>query len=433
MFKSILTAALAGITLFAGSVFTPAVAQSQSEAACNGGDAEACFYTGAEYAQGSGVAEDKQKAVTFFLKACDMGIPDGCSTSGYLTSRGEGNIVEDDVKATTYYERACKMGHEDGCNWGLGALLAQSPRDAARIKTLIVEGCNAGSTYACKWGAGALFDGSENKYPELIDHELGGPVAEKSCEIDWQAYGCYFAEVIYGNPDAPTFNAEKSLTYTNIGCSFDQAQSCSNLGGIYVSIEDYDFALRSYEKACTLGLEASCDYAKSLSGWMEEVAAYEQRMAEMNATMNSLIGSGAYGQAVNTAIYTYGSTDMVAKAVTAASNAGRMSDISTQDLYVVAYWFPSGPVRGAADREMAARGTGLEGTFGEGTNTAGAADARYRAQYGSSMPSSSSSSYSSSSPSKPVLSAAEASAQTKARYRTAHCTMNGNPDWPVCR
>lgn len=66
--------------------------QSPSESACQSGDAEACFYTGAEYAQGQGVPADKQQAVQFFLKSCDMGIPDGCSTSGILISMGEGNL-----------------------------------------------------------------------------------------------------------------------------------------------------------------------------------------------------------------------------------------------------------------------------------------------------------------------------------------------------
>ena len=103
-----------------GSIAAFASAQTQSEPACMAGDAEACFYAGAEYAQGIGAQEDKQKAVTFFLKACDGGIPDGCSTSGVLIRAGEGNLEKNVVKGVEYQERACAMGHVDGCEWALG-------------------------------------------------------------------------------------------------------------------------------------------------------------------------------------------------------------------------------------------------------------------------------------------------------------------------
>jgi len=79
----------------------PATAQTESEPACNAGDAEACFYTGAEYAQG-------------------IGAPDGCATSGVLIRAGEGNLEKSVVKGVEYQERACAMGHVDGCEWALG-------------------------------------------------------------------------------------------------------------------------------------------------------------------------------------------------------------------------------------------------------------------------------------------------------------------------
>ena len=126
------------------------------------------------------------------------------------------------------------------------------------------------------------------------------------------------------------------------------------------------------------------------------------------------------------------SQDLAQRAILAARNAGRMGDVATNDLYAAALWFSSGPVRQAADAEMAARGTGLEGTFGTGTNTAGAADARWRELYGSSAPSYSSSASSVTPPS--VASAAEISAATRDRYRYAHCVMSGsNTSASVCQ
>jgi hypothetical protein len=140
---------------------------------------------------------------------------------------------------------------------------------------------------------------------------------------------------------------------------------------------------------------------------------------------------GKYGQAVNTALYQYGSVEYAQMATLAASRAGRMSDVGTQDLYALASWFRDGPVRAAADSEMAKRGTGLEGTFGTGTNAAGAADARWKAANGGSAPRPSSSGYTPSRPS--VLGASQAAAQTRDKYRSAHCTMSGNANRNLCR
>ena len=160
--------------------------------------------------------------------------------------------------------------------------------------------------------------------------------------------------------------------------------------------------------------------------------AYEEQKARNDAIINSALSQGQYGQAVYAAIHQLRSQAHLEQAVMAASRTGAMGQVNTNDLYVIASWFSSGPVRSAANAEMSARGTGLEGTFGEGTNTAGAASARWQEAYGSTLPSPSSSS---SSPSAiAVPSAAQISAQTREKYRYAHCTMAGsNASANVCR
>jgi hypothetical protein len=144
------------------------------------------------------------------------------------------------------------------------------------------------------------------------------------------------------------------------------------------------------------------------------------------------LSQGRYGDAVSAAINSTGSKDLAEKAILATRSAGRMSDISTNDLYAAALWFPTGPVRTAADAELAARGTGLEGTFGTGTNAPGMADARWRELYGTSAPSYSSGS--SSFKPAPMKSASQISAETREKYRWAHCTMKGsNTSATVCQ
>ena len=178
--------ALAAITAAIAYFAAPASAQTESEPACNAGDAEACFYTGAEYAQGIGAPEDKQKATTFFLKSCDMGIPDGCTTSGYFAINGDGNVPKDVVKGVEYMERACGMGHVDGCDKSIGQRLsAASPaHDFDKAVATAKAGCEAGVRLPCFWGLYWAYDGSEGKYPSMIHAANAGMEAIHEFEVE---------------------------------------------------------------------------------------------------------------------------------------------------------------------------------------------------------------------------------------------------------
>lgn len=49
------------------------------EKACNSGNAQGCFQLGALYEKGSGVAQNKYKAVALYTQACNGGESHGCS------------------------------------------------------------------------------------------------------------------------------------------------------------------------------------------------------------------------------------------------------------------------------------------------------------------------------------------------------------------
>ena len=188
-------ATTAAFFLFAG----PASAQSESEPACNAGDAEACFYTGAEYAQGLGVPEDKQKAATFFLKSCDGGIPDGCTTTGYFYVNGDGNVPKDVIKGVEYMERACGMGHVDGCDKSLGHRLSTtSPaHDFDKAVATAKAACEAGVENPCFWGLYWGWDGNEGKYPAMINMANAGWFAERTCDKYHDEMACSVAARVY--------------------------------------------------------------------------------------------------------------------------------------------------------------------------------------------------------------------------------------------
>jgi TPR repeat protein len=435
MMRAWLPAFLLSLATFGISV---AQAQTASEPACVAGKAEACFYTAAEYAQGKGVPTSKQKAVQFFLMACDKGVPDGCYYSGNIHYFGEGDVPENQVQAIEYFERACRMGHVKSCTDANGILKNKPHFDIARLIPMLEAGCQKGASKACAQASELLYNGRNGQYPGHVDLVRAAPLVEKSCADDANIYKglnahCWYAEDVFANPSSKAFNATKAIQYTRLNCDNGRAGSCSNLGRVYDSIEEWPLALAAYESACRLDAKsAACASIAPIRKYLTELAAYEAKVAERKQTITGLLRDGSYGVAVNTALYQYGSVEYAEMAALAASKAGRMSDIGTQDLYALASWFREGPVRAAADSEMARRGTGLEGQFGTGTNQAGAADARWKAQNGS-IPSrpSSSSGYMADRPT--VLSSGNAAAQTREKYRYAHCTMSGNANRNLCR
>lgn len=419
--------------------FAPAVQaqQSPSQAACATGDGEACFYTGAEYAQGQGVPENKQRAVDFFLRACNLGVPDGCNTAGYLMSVGEGNLERNVELGVEYMAQACTMGHEDGCSRSLGHFIsASSPaRNYGRAVATARAGCEAGVRNPCLWGLDWSWDGNSGDHPDMINLENAAWFAERACDRYRDIKGCDVAARVYANPEASTFDAEKGLRYSIIRCDEQQSGGdCRNVAAVYISIEEHRLGASYYERACSFGHAESCGRAREWQTYFRDMAAYEANRSARMVSIDQPLAQGRYAEAVSTAINTARSRELAERAILATRQAGRMGDIATNDLYAAALWFSSGPVRQAADAELAARGTGLEGRFGTGTNSPGAADARWRELYGSSAPTYTSSSSGSSSAPPPMPSATDIAAATRDRYRYAHCTMSGsNTSAQVCQ
>ena len=411
-----------------------ASAQSPSQPACEAGDAEACIRAGTEYAEGTGVAASVNTSIPFFLQACDRGKAEGCTSAGLLVINGAGDVPPNPEAGMFFFEQACKRGDEKGCESAVTYLTADNhpARDTSKVVDLLIDGCKAGSMWACGWGSRAALDGYAGEYPEMTDLSKAAIIAEIGCSKN-NLSGCVVSETVFADPDSALFDAEKSLKYSQINCDEDIAESCNNLARIYYMVEEIELGTAAYEKACSLGMGQTCADASRMRNYLTELAEYEAVEAERSEAISSLIDAGRYGDAVSSAIHQFGSTKAVETAIQAANSAGAMSSINTQDLYVVASWFSSGNVRAIADAEMAARGTGLEGSFGTGTNSAGAAAARWDDLYGSSIPTARTYSGPASAP-PAVLGAGDAAAQVREKYRYAHCEMAGsNTSAAVCR
>jgi TPR repeat protein len=408
-----------------------AYAQSAKERQCANGSGEDCFFAAADFATGKGVPENKQIAQRLFLQACEKGIPDGCHYAGTMSRKGQGNVPMNMELGISYHERACRMGHEDGCDSVYRALMMDGDyRDIPRGLIAMEAGCARGALKACGYGAVIFNDGGSRNLTQYIDQRRAGPMAGNACDKG-NASLCPIAENSYLNPDSPAFNAAKGLRYATMNCDNGVKESCSNLGGIYHQIEDYESATRMYERSCELGNESVCKFARDWRKALTERAAWEAERAAEKRELDNLINARRYGDAINVALYQMRSSRQAEYATSAAMRANAMSQVGTQDLYVLASWFQSGPIRDAADREMRARGTGLEGTFGTGTNNAGQAAERYRSLYGSSMPTQRSSPSISNPPAGPSVS--QVREQARRDFRNAHCNMNSSKSLHACR
>ncbi|SMP87826.1 hypothetical protein SAMN06314019_1036 [Epsilonproteobacteria bacterium SCGC AD-311-C15] len=78
---------------------------------CNDGKSISCYNMGLMYEHGDGVDKDNEKALSFYIKACDKNYFTSCSKAAVLYEEGQG-IKKDMKEAFKLYTKAC--GGEDG-------------------------------------------------------------------------------------------------------------------------------------------------------------------------------------------------------------------------------------------------------------------------------------------------------------------------------
>ena len=89
---------------------------------CQKGEALACWSLGYMYDEGTGVRQDKFKAVEFYRKACDGQQAKGCFNLGWMYEQGN-SVRQSVADALTFYGKACDLKEKLGC------------KEYARLKT----------------------------------------------------------------------------------------------------------------------------------------------------------------------------------------------------------------------------------------------------------------------------------------------------------
>ena len=67
------------------------------------------------YRTGRGVERDKNKAVGFFIQACDQGSTEACSNLRLMYRKGQ-VLIKDKAKAATSLKHACQKGIGPACS-----------------------------------------------------------------------------------------------------------------------------------------------------------------------------------------------------------------------------------------------------------------------------------------------------------------------------
>lgn len=310
------------------------------EARCNAKDAAACWTLGEALLKGQGVAANPAKAVTAFVRACDLGVAEGC----YIAA----NRVDLDKKGDAAGARALFI---KGCEAGLGSSCLSSgiytesgwggAKDLPRALAFYERACTLRDGEACRY-LGQIYAFGE----PIVGGEKSGPKT-----LDWSVKGCHAgdgpscmsASWIYAGSMGMRVDYVAGERYARMGCSLDHADSCSNLGYMIFKREDWTGARNAYARACQLpgGQEraASCSQTQKLDTYIAgagaERARSDAKQSEGAAQIDRLMASGDYNGAMYKAAYDMGSIPQVNRILLAASSAGKLGYID--DIYFVAF------------------------------------------------------------------------------------------------
>ncbi len=341
-------------------------------------------------------------------------------------------------------QRDCDAGDTQACT-SVGLILSDPDGDGQDVflsLRYLQRGCRAKDATACGRLALIYFDGAGDV---AADRATAGRFAMDACAVQDRT-GCEVAEAIFADAASDRFDAEKALRYRRANCDFGTWRSCEDLARIYYNLEEFAPAEQVATKACDptqAERKSVCAFARGLrdrrirleQAIAQQQAQQRQRLAEReraSAVVQSYIRQGQYDSAVYAAIYHSRSLDDATAALEATLRAGAIGSLYKDHLYVLDYWFPTGPLNRAVNAEIARRSSPDDCGIYNCTNMPGASTRRWAAMGGGRNVSTSRPSSSPSSMQPRMKSAADISRETRNRYRTAHCTMNNNANRYLC-
>lgn len=119
--------------------------------ACDDGLANGCYHAAIAYDDGKGVPRDVARAAALYQAACDGGDMRGCSDLGVLYVHGDG-VAKNQAAAARLFEKACAAGNAGACG-NLGSSFrsgAGEPCDPSHAAKLYRQACDGGAKEFCR-------------------------------------------------------------------------------------------------------------------------------------------------------------------------------------------------------------------------------------------------------------------------------------------
>lgn len=135
-------------------------------ASCDSGNGKSCHNLGAFYKdkEFGDMQRNKQIAITYFDKACNLDIAESCFNLGLLSASGEGGLQQDYKTALQYYEKACNLNLVNACT-NLAMLYTEGrgvQQSRYHIAKYLCKSCNLGHLESCdrfaEVGLGLMLD-----------------------------------------------------------------------------------------------------------------------------------------------------------------------------------------------------------------------------------------------------------------------------------
>ncbi|MDF7776243.1 hypothetical protein P1X14_13375 [Sphingomonas sp. AOB5] len=335
----------------AQSSASPSLWNPTLERKCAAKDAVACFTLGETLTAGRGVAADPVKAQAAFVRACDVGVAEGC----YIVATRR-SAAGDAAGAMAMYRKGCEAGLGEACMpAAMGLWKARSGTGDENEKLAVLyfdRGCTLRQADSCLY-LSQIYSGNRRPYNGGTDIVASMRYAVAACNAgSGEACGLAGDRARNGHhggrPD-PVM-AER---YSKMSCNMGYGGGCMTLGLMATQRDDWTSARDFYARSCQLDrYPPSCKVVGDIDRYLADKSRYDAEMTRRTqrnqagrAKVDQLLAAGNYGGAMDTAAYELGSTDQVNRVIVAAAAAGRMGDLN--DIYMVAFdnWSLTGQAR----------------------------------------------------------------------------------------
>lgn len=221
------------------------------ERSCGAGHAWGCAVLGDLWDQGAAGPRDAAKALALFDQACGRGLGFGCNAAGTLLDVGADGVTIDEAGASARYVRACAVGMPDGC-YNLG-LQIEGGEAAPRP---LVEGALGGGALdwfrlGCEGGLVASCAASARHEP---DPTLARQLRERAC-ADGAALACEDLAVAALAADP---KAAAAGPWLSAACEAGRPTACVRLAALRDEAGDAAGARAALTPACAAGDPDGC-------------------------------------------------------------------------------------------------------------------------------------------------------------------------------